>query len=180
MSASAHNPQWHDRLQDLVDGELSGHDRAVTEAHLAECSTCRSHLIELQRIDAALKERTPHISLDPAFDRTLLARIHAVDSGAQERARRRIEQEFQDSVQELAQGWRRGLALLAGGVIAAIALALAVLSWIDATGVAAKLVSGAADGLGARHAAATILLISAVIAGSIGAVVGRWLARTVD
>jgi anti-sigma factor RsiW len=49
---SAH---WIERLSDYQDGELSSAERAACEAHLAECTECRTVLAEIQLVTSSAR-----------------------------------------------------------------------------------------------------------------------------
>jgi anti-sigma factor RsiW len=56
---------WTDRLSEYLDGELDGAERLAMEAHLADCETCRTSLLELQ---AVVQQASALPRLEPARD----------------------------------------------------------------------------------------------------------------
>jgi anti-sigma factor RsiW len=175
-----HDDTWNDRLQDLLDGEISATDRVATESHLAGCVRCRAQYAQLKRLDAHLVTKLDLPALDSAFDRQLFARIESLDANARERARRRIERELEENLEHLSRGWRRTLTFLLGGAIAGIALAFAFITWIDAAGLTNRLIDAAAAGTASFQTSTLHLAITVAIVGVIGAVVSKWLASTAE
>lgn len=49
------NTHWTERLSEYLDGELAPSERALCDAHLAQCAACRATLDELQMVVAAAK-----------------------------------------------------------------------------------------------------------------------------
>jgi anti-sigma factor RsiW len=50
------NTHWTERLSEYLDGELATAERALCDAHLAQCVTCRETLDELQTVVAVAKQ----------------------------------------------------------------------------------------------------------------------------
>jgi len=69
----------------FVAGELGGEDRRKIETHLAACPDCRRLLACLQRAEANLAG-FPELEVSPA----LLARLQAIPSSEQRKARPRV------------------------------------------------------------------------------------------
>src|SRR5262245_57402419 len=72
---------WTDRLSEYLDDELSGHDRAALEAHLATCEACRTTLEELRAVmtrAASLQAVAPAADLWPGVAARLGARTSTV------------------------------------------------------------------------------------------------------
>ena len=176
--------KWDDSLQDWLDGELNGADTAAFEAHLAHCAKCQQNLGDFEELDEALIAVAPPMELNAGFDQKLFAQIAAIDESKRIEARRRLEQEWQEQMQSLARNWRRTLAFVIPGIIGGIVLAVALMSWLDSSGVTNNLVAqgvelGAAE-LGARSIDYLRLGITAVVGGAFGMLVAPWLARLAD
>jgi anti-sigma factor RsiW len=173
-----HDNDWNDRLQDLLDGDVVGAARVALETHVASCARCRIRFARLKKLDTQLQSRIAAPSLSHGFDQQVFARINAHDAQARERARRRIDRELQDNLATLAQGWRRGLISVIGGAVAGMALALALITWTDQTGIANAVVGAASIGTGYSGLLHTLITIA--IGAVIGGAVSRWLISTVD
>jgi anti-sigma factor RsiW len=174
-----HDCLWSDRLQDLLDDELLTQDRAVTESHLAICGRCRAQYAYLKRIDAALNANIDSPSLDHTFDRQLFARIESNDAQAREKARRRLERELAENLEQLSRSWKRTLAFIVSGALAGIALAVSCVAWANAAGFAHRFADAAAETAGLQTASIHIVITIAMV-GGIGAIVARWLATHGD
>ena len=172
--------QWDDALQDWLDGELNDAASAAFEAHLAACGLCQRSLPEFEELDEALIEAAPSLQLDAAFDQSLFAQIDAIDEGKRLEARRRLEQEWQQQMQSLRRNWRRTLAFVIPGVIGGIVLAMALVSWLDSSGITSNLVAQGAAELGGRSVDYLRLGITAVVGAAFGMLVAPWLARLAD
>jgi anti-sigma factor RsiW len=172
--------QWDDALQDWLDGELNDANSAAFEAHLAACGLCQRSLPEFEELDEALVEATPPMQLSVAFDQNLLAQIDAIDESKRLEARRRLELEWQQQMQSLSRNWRRTLAFVIPGIIGGIVLAVALMSWLDSSGITSNLVAQGAAELGGRSIDYLRLGITAVVGGALGTVVAPWLARLAD
>jgi anti-sigma factor RsiW len=175
-----HSPHWDDSLQDWLDDELNAADRAAFEAHLAACDQCQQTLARLAELDAELVQATPPLRLNAEFDRTLFARIDAIDDSKRAEARRRLEQELQQQMHDLARNWRRKLAFVVPGIIAGIVLAMALVSWLDSSGITNNLVAQGAAELGGRSIDFLRLGITTVVGAAFGMLVAPWLARLAD
>jgi anti-sigma factor RsiW len=174
-----HDLEWNDRLQDLLDGDVEGPDRATLEAHVASCARCRAQFAKLKKLDALLHARIDEPHLSPSFDQQVYARINALDTRARDRARRRIDRELQENLETLAQFRRRGLLSMLGGAVAGVALAFALITWADQTGITNAVV-GAASRAGAGQPGILHTLLTIVIGATIGAAVSRLLVSTVE
>ena len=176
--------KWDDSLQEWLDGELNAADSAAFEAHLAHCGKCQQNVGDFEELDAALVDAAPPMALNAAFDQKLFAQIDAIDENKRIEARRRLEQEWQQQMQALARNWRRTLAFVIPGIIGGIVLAMALVSWLDSSGITNDLVAqgvhlGAAE-LGGRSIDYLRLGITAVVGGAFGMLVAPWLARLAD
>lgn len=176
--------KWDDSLQEWLDGELNGPDSAAFEAHLAHCAKCQQNLGDFEELDEALLEATPPLALGAAFDQKLFAQIDAIDESKRIEARRRLEQEWQQQMQALARNWRRRLAFVIPGIIGGIVLAVALMSWLDSSGITNNLVAhgvelGAAE-LGGRSIDYLRVGITGVVGAAFGMLVAPWLARLAD
>jgi anti-sigma factor RsiW len=180
MKQPNEHSQWDDALQDWLDGELNDAESAAFEAHLAACGLCQRSLPEFEELDEALVESAPQLELDARFDQALLAQIDAIDESKRIEARRRLEQEWQQQMQSLSRNWRRTLAFVIPGIIGGIVLAMALMSWLDSSGITSNLVAQGAAELGGRSIDYLRLGITAVVGGALGMLVAPWLARLAD
>ena len=180
MKQPNEHAQWDDALQDWLDGELNDAESAAFEAHLAACGLCQRSLPEFEELDEALVESAPQLKLDANFDHALFAQIDAIDESRRLEARRRLEQEWQQQMQSLSRNWRRTLAFVIPGIIGGIVLAVALMSWLDSSGITSNLVAQGAAELGGRSIDYLRLGITAVVGGALGMVVAPWLARLAD
>lgn len=175
-----HSEEWDARLQDWLDGELNTAESAVFETHLADCGTCQQSLEALEKLDAALVEASPPLRLDRDFDQRLLAQIEAIDDGKRAEARCRAEQEWQQQMQALSRNWKRTLAFVIPGVVAGIALAFAVMAWLDSSGITNSLVAQGTAELGGGSSDLLRTGITGVIGAALGMLVAPWLARLAE
>ena len=180
MTQPGDHSHWQDSLQDWLDGELNDADSAAFEAHLAGCADCQSSLGEFEELDEALIEAAPALQLNTAFDQKLFAQIEVIDESKRAEARRRLEQELQEQLQDLARNWRRTLAFVIPGIVGGIVLAMALMSWLDSSGVTNNLVAQGAAELGARSIDYLRVGITAVVGAAFGTLVAPWLARLAD
>lgn len=180
MKQPNEHSQWDDALQDWLDGELNDAESAAFEAHLAACGLCQRSLPEFEQLDEALVESAPQLQLDANFDRALLAQIDAIDENKRLEARRRLEQEWQQQMQSLSRNWRRTLAFVVPGIVGGIVLAMALMSWLDSSGITSNLVAQGAAEFGGRSVDYLRLGITALVGGALGMLVAPWLARLAD
>ncbi len=103
---------WADQLSEYLDGELDADERGALEQHLAECASCRRQLDELREVVRWLHTDAPDAP-DPEVWPRVAARIAAFPAPRTAAARRPAP---------------RRLGLLAGGVLAAAAVAVIALS----------------------------------------------------
>lgn len=171
---------WDDALQDWLDGELNDAESAAFEAHLAACGLCQRSLPEFEELDEALAESAPQLKLDAKFDQALFAQIDAIDESKRLEARRRLEQEWQEQMQSLSRNWRRTLAFVIPGIIGGIVLAVALMSWLDSSGITSNLVAQGAAELGGRSIDYLRVSITAVVGAAFGMLIAPWLARLAD
>lgn len=172
--------QWDDALQDWLDGDLDDAQSAAFEAHLASCGLCQQNLPEFEQLDEALIEAAPALKLDAEFDQSLFAQIDAIDESKRLEARRRVEQEWQQQMQSLARNWRRALAFMIPGIIGGIVLAVALVSWLDSSGITNNLAAQGAAELGGRSIDYLRMGITAGVGAALGMLVAPWLARLAD
>ncbi|MDY6947551.1 MAG: zf-HC2 domain-containing protein [Pseudomonadota bacterium] len=172
--------KWDDSLQDWLDGELNGADTAAFEAHLAHCARCQLNLGDFQELDEALVEATPAMELSESFDQKLFAQIRTIDESKRIEARRRLEQEWQQQMQALARNWRRTLAFVIPGVICGIVLAVALMTWLDSSGITNSLVAQGAAEFGGQSINYLRIGITGLVGGAFGMLVAPWLARLAD
>jgi len=176
----AHLLDWNDRLQEWLDGELSETERRVVDAHLATCAMCPEQLELLRELDGTLAVAAPRLQLDAAFDTRLMREIDAIDDQQRIRMRQRLEQERQAQLRSLSRHWRRSLAFVIPGVVAAMALIFALIGSLDHSDISRNLLIQG-SGEFARHSALYVqALIIAVIGGGIGLTVARWLSSAAD
>ncbi|MFC5479017.1 S8 family serine peptidase [Massilia suwonensis] len=80
MNARANPDDAHRATQEnlpwLLSGRLGGEDRALAEAHLADCAACRADLVTLRRLRAAAELPDPPCDPDAALTK-LFDRIDA-------------------------------------------------------------------------------------------------------
>ncbi len=176
--------KWDESLQEWLDGELNSADSAAFEAHLAHCGKCQQNIGDFQELDEALIDAAPPMQLNAEFDQKLFSQIDAIDESKRIEARRRLEQEWQQQLQTLARNWRRTLAFVIPGIIGGIVLAMALMSWLDSSGITNNLVAqgaqlGAAE-LGGRSLDYLRVGITAVVGGAFGMLVAPWLARLAE
>jgi anti-sigma factor RsiW len=174
-----HDREWNDRLQDLLDGDAAGVDRATFESHVAGCTRCRTQFTKLKRLDSSLRSKIERPFVGATFDQQVFARINAMDEQARDKTRRRMERELQDNLQILAAGWRRGLLSVIGGAIAGVALALAFLAWANDAGLAHAVADAASSGMGTGYAGLAHTVATILFGAAIGAGVSRLLTATV-
>jgi anti-sigma factor RsiW len=174
-----HDLEWNDQLQDLLDGDVTGAERAALESHVAGCARCRAQFAKLKKLDALLRAKIDAPTPGPSFDQQVFARINAFDTHAREKARRRIDRELKDNLELLSRGWRRGMISALAGAIAGLAVAVALLTWADQSGATTAAISAASTGFGSdanfMHVAVTLL-----IGAGLGAAVSRWLTAAIE
>ena len=179
-SPTQHSLEWNDRLQDWLDGELTGADSARFEAHLTGCDECQRTLADFEQLDESLLEAAPPLTLNTAFDQQLFARIEAIDDSKRIEARRKLEVEWQEQLHALSRNWRRTLAFVIPGVVAGIAIAFALTGWLDNSGVTSQLVAEGAAELGGNSVDFLRIGMTTVIGAALGMLVAPWLARLAD
>jgi anti-sigma factor RsiW len=176
--------RWDDSLQDWLDGELNDADRAAFEAHLAGCAACQQSVVDLEALEAALTTAAPPVELGESFDQKLFAQIDAIDESQRAAARQRLEQEWQEQLESLRRNWRRTLALMIPGILGGAVLAVALVSWLDSSGITTNLVAQGADlggaELGARSFDYLRMGLTAVVGAAFGMLLAPWLARTAE
>ena len=175
-----HHLEWNDRLQDWLDGDVDAADAAALQAHMVDCALCRARAEELQQLDASLRSAAFCLALDDAFDAKILAELEVIDEAKRAEARRRIEQELQQNLQALAHGWRRALLFIVPGVVAGVALALALGWWLADASVMRTLIVQSAAEFGSDNSGQVRLIVMSLLGASLGAVVARWLASAVE
>jgi anti-sigma factor RsiW len=174
---SEHHLEWNDRLQDWLDGEADAVEGPLIEAHLAGCEICQERLTEFEHLEDELRTVTPALSLDESFDARLFSQIESVDEARRAAARQRLEQELQNNLQALSRSWRRSLAFVVPGIVAGIALAFALVSYFDASGLTGKLVAEGASEFGRNSASWVHMALTAGLGASIGGIMAGWLAK---
>jgi len=174
-----HDLQWNDQLQDLLDGDVTGSERAALETHVAGCARCRAQFTKLKKLDALLRARIDAPTPTASFDQQVFARINAFDTHAREKARRRIDRELKDNLEMLARGWRRGLISTLAGAVAGLALAFALIAWANQSGAASAAITAASNGIG-NDASLLHTVVTMLIGAGIGAAVSRWLTGAVE
>jgi anti-sigma factor RsiW len=71
-----------ERLNALIDGELSPPELAAVTGHLTACADCRSYLAELAQLRAALQQEIPEEDVPPEFQTKILALLEEAATGA--------------------------------------------------------------------------------------------------
>lgn len=175
MSNPEHDLEWHDRLQDWLDGESDERARELTESHLASCESCRQRLQELQTLDAALINLSPPMALNETFDARLFAQIDAASEAQRLEARARAQAEFQAELHALSRNWRRSLTTILPSVLAGIAIAMALAMYFDTSEWTQQLATQSAGEMKGVDASFIRLLFTATIGAAIGYVVARWM-----
>lgn len=175
-----HDFEWNDRLQDLIDGDAVGSARAATEAHIASCKRCRSQFTQLKKLDALLQSSVERPGPGASFDNQVFARIAAFDAQGRETARRRVDRELKDNLERLAHDSRRRLVGVVGGATAGAALVVALMGWMNQTGVANALVGAASNSVGGGHTGTIHTFVMLAIGATVGALVSRWVTSTVE
>lgn len=74
------------RLNDYVDGELSGYEMRAVRSHLDDCAVCHQELVDLRALKAAVHE-VPVFEPTPEFEEQLISAVFAHE---EPRARRRL------------------------------------------------------------------------------------------
>lgn len=179
-SPAHHSPEWNDRLQDWLDGELDTAASAAFAAHLNGCVECRQTVEGFEQLDAALAASSPPLGLNATFDAGLWARIDAIDESKRAEARRRLELELQQQLHALSRNWRRTLAFVIPGVIAGIALAFVLAGWFDSSGLTNTLVAEGTAGLGRDSTDFLRIGVTTMLGAALGALVAPWLARLAE
>lgn len=179
-AASEHHIEWNDRLQDWLDGDLDAADAAALQAHMADCASCRARAGQLQELDRSLVSAAPRLALDDTFDARIFAQIDQIDDAQRAAARRRVEQELQQDLQALARGWRRVLLFTLPGIVAGVALALALGSWLSDASLMQTLMAQSATRLGAGNPDQVQLIAMTVLGAGLGGLIARWLASVAE
>lgn len=178
-AAHEHSLEWNDRLQDWLDGDLDAAETAALHTHIADCALCRARADELQELDRSLSSAAPRLALDDAFDARIFAQIDAIDDSKRAEARRRMEEELQQNLQALARGWRRSALVIASGVVAGVALAFGLTSWLSDASLMQTLITESAK-LGSNNTGSVQLITTAVLGAGLGGAIARWLATVVE
>jgi len=177
-----HDALWNDRLQDWLDGERTPaagvSDNSSFEHHLANCSSCQAQLADLEQLDAALRSAAPPLALDARFDARLFELMDGQNESARVQARQRLEQERYAGLQALSRRWRQHLAFLIPGVVAGVALALALTGWFGNSALGHHLATEGAQEFGPEAGRYLQLLLTAVLSAGIGFAVASWLSAT--
>ncbi|HWK73218.1 MAG TPA: zf-HC2 domain-containing protein [Povalibacter sp.] len=175
---SEHHLEWNDRLQDWLDGDLEAAEAPEFEAHLASCAICQERLGDFEQLETQLHQAAPTLALDSSFDARIFSQIESVDEAQRAAARQRIEQELQNNLRKLSQGWRRTLAFVIPGIAAGVALAFALTSYFDASGLTGRLVAESAGQLGAGSASWVHAVLTTALGASIGGLMAGWMAKS--
>ena len=175
MSNPEHDLEWNDRLQDWLDGESTERERALAESHVASCESCQQKLREFETLDAALKDVSPKLALDAAFDARLFAKIDEASEAQRLQARARAQAEFQAEIHALTRNWRRTLTTILPSVLAGIAIALSLATYFDTTEWTQQLAAQSAGEIKGVDASFIKLLLTSTIGAAIGYVVARWM-----
>jgi len=175
-----HDLEWHERLQDWLDGDLEGPERAALERHLASCAHCQDTLEHLQDLDRELQSALPKPALDETFDARLFARIDEIDD-QRSAARARAQAQAESELATLAGQWRRTLQAVVPSIVATVAVVIALASsladivgmpgvqWLQALGARGE------DATGVDVASFLPFVVLAAFAAAASYVVARWL-----
>jgi anti-sigma factor RsiW len=176
MTKIEHDFEWNDRLQDLVDGDLSPEEHAAIEAHVESCAVCANQLAALRALDAELREATPRLALDAAFDERLFARIDSADEARLAKERQRLKDELESDLANLTREWRRTLAIIVPSVLAGIALAFGLAEYFGTAEWMQSLTAQSAGEIGTANAAYLHIVLTSAFGAAVGYTVARWLA----
>ena len=179
-TSSEHHLEWNDRLQDWLDGDVDAAESALVERHLADCAICQERLADFEQLDAALREAAPRIALDDAFDRRIFAQTEVADEAQRSQARERANQELQQNLRALSRGWRRTLAFIVPGIVAGVAIAFGLASWLDDAGLTREIIAQAPSALGQEGPTLMHWYLTALLGATLGMIVARWLASVVE
>jgi anti-sigma factor RsiW len=175
-----HDLAWNDRLQDWLDGDLDPTEAATLQAHMSGCASCRARAEELQALDRSLVSALPRLALDDAFDARIFAQLDAIDESKRADTRRRMEQELQQNLRALARGWRRSVLVILSGVVAGVALALGLASWLSDASLMHTLIARSAAEFGPGNSAQVQVIAMTLLGAGVGGVIARWLATVVE
>jgi predicted anti-sigma-YlaC factor YlaD len=75
QAASGACPEYEAKLEDHLNGELSGVEARNVAAHLRSCSACSGALKDAEASVRLLRMAEPAVEPGPAFARTVMARI---------------------------------------------------------------------------------------------------------
>lgn len=176
-SLSEHHLEWNDRLQDWLDGDVEAAEAPLIEAHLADCTICQARLEDFEHLEDELRATSAPLALDSSFDVRIFSQIESVDEAQRAAARQRVERELQESLRNLSLSWRRTLAFVLPGIVAGIALAFALVSYFDASGLTGRLVAEGASELGRNSANWVHVALTAALGAGIGGIMAGWLAK---
>lgn len=175
-----HRLEWSDRLQDWLDGDLDERSAAALHAHIAGCAHCQRDAEALRGLDRELREATPALALDAAFDARIFSQIETFDEAKRAAARTRLEQELQQNLQALSRRWRRTLAMLIPGIVAGIAIAFALTTWLGQSDLTRHLVMESATGLGWDNSSLIQVGVTMLFGAGLGMILARWLTSVVE
>jgi anti-sigma factor RsiW len=173
-----HLQEWDDTLQDWLNGELAPAARARFAAHLESCEICSDQVAGFERVDEALTQALPRLTLDNAFERRLFSKIDAIDEHARAAKRRQAERELEAERRLLARTWRRSVLTVVPSVIAGIVLAVSLSSYFSGSELVGSLVADGAAALGRNTAGMLHLGVTSLIGAGVGLTIARWLTRT--
>jgi anti-sigma factor RsiW len=175
-----HLLEWNDRLQDWLDGDLDERNAAALQAHLGECPHCQRFAEQLRGMDQALHDASPPLALDATFDARVFSQIETFDESKRAAARKRIEQELQQNLQALSRRWRRTLMMLIPGVVAGIAIAFALTTWLGQSELTRQLVMESATGLGWDTSGVVQAAVTTLFGAGLGLLLARWFSSVIE
>lgn len=172
---TAHNAQWDELLHESLDGELTQAERVAFEQHFGTCEHCQTTLAELTALDRALHRELQPLSLDTAFDARLFEQIDSQDEAAREAARARAQADIEREQQLLTRHWRRTLITIVPSIVAGIALAFALASYVETTPWMSALLERGALQFGPTLMSTVQTFLMSSIGAAVGFSVARWL-----
>ena len=119
---------FEQRIHDFVENQLTAPDRAVVEAHLAECIGCQALARQFRQLDRALSRQVKAPALSAGFDTRLRQRIQAgatrLSDAQRAERKRQLQGEYQANLARLhwwQTDWAGVLNILGFAVLAGLA-----------------------------------------------------------
>jgi anti-sigma factor RsiW len=134
QDAQTHSAQWHDRLQDLIDGTLEDKERVEVQTHLHTCESCRIVHTKLLAMHSFLKKQLGTAPMPGAdFSARVFASIDEAEQVRRAAARVQAEREFQKRVTAFELDWRSLWQRHMGSIIAGVTTVAAVSAMLGAS-----------------------------------------------